>query len=394
MPDKGAAMQLQYAINGIGIYVAESGDAAWNASVADSLQKELDISLREVDERKVEQKLLIKPYSLLSSNPVRQGFVTPHHSVYDDGLLMSFSHRVAFKLKKDCLSLWVDRDRWPDFQFVLQLLFAQRDMLFVHSAGITINDKGVVLPAACGVGKTSFVSEAAKIEGVKILGDDFVLLDSSGNVYPYPRPFGLRYYHRKSFPAYFSSHSVKYRVELSLRERVIERIKYILRNLPGTFFPSFATGNRIEPNIWNRNIDRLSRMLCMPDRIYDDKQISPSLLFEKGVIADRAVPLERVYVTRCRRGIKEIRCTPTHDIEGIVNFCTGVLFHETYESLRLTFNMLVVKEQSPSSYYKFFEDVIRQGISCGSSHYLVDVPEGMPAQELSRGLIDLILNNE
>jgi len=387
-------MQLRYVINGIGIYVAESGDAAWQESVTNSLQKELDISLRDVDERKVEQKLLIKPYSLLNNNPVCQGFVTPHHSVYDDGLLMSFSHRVAFKVEKNNLTLWVDRDRWPDFQFVLQLLFAQRNMLFVHSAGIVINGKGVVLPAACGVGKTSFASEAAKIEGVKILGDDFVLLDSKGNVYPYPRPFGLRAYHKKFFPEYFASNDVKYRVELSLRERIIERAKYILRKLPGTFLPEYATNDRIKSSLWNRSIDRLSRALRMPDQIYDDKQVSPSLLFDGGKIADKEVPLDRVYVLRWCRGIKGVRCTGTRDIEGIVNFCTGVFFHETYESLRMTFNMLAAKEESPSAYYKFFEDRLQEGLAQGSEHYLVDVPEEMPAQELARELVDLILAHE
>jgi len=396
--DEGTIMQLQYIINGIGIYVEESDNEEWNALVTDSLQKELDIALSEVDEGEVEQKLLIKPYSLLSSDPVRQGFVTPHHSVYDNGLFINFALKIAFKVEGSHMTLWINRDHWPDFQFILQLLFAQRNMVFVHSAGITINSKGILLPAFCGTGKTSFVSEAAKVEGVRVLGDDFVLLDEKGNLYPFPRPFGLRAYHKNFFPEYFRNNKVKYVEELNLWERGMGRIKYILQNLPGTFFPEYFGSNKVKykvgSNLWKRSIERLQHILHIPTEIYDDKLVSPSLLFEKSKIADEKVPLDRVYVLRGYRGIKDIRCTRTQNIDGIVNFCTGVLFHETYESLRMTFNILAVKGESPSAYYKFFEDVIRDCLTRSNNNYLIDIPEKMPAAELAKELINLILAHE
>lgn len=391
-------MQLQYIINRVGIYVEESDNAAWNASVASRLQRELDISLGKVGEKEVKQKLLIKPYSLLSDDSIRQGFVTPEHSVYDNGLLTEFSLRVAFKVEKDCLTLWVDKDHWPDFQYILQMLFAQRNMVFVHAAGIAINNKGVVLPTFCGTGKTSFVSEAAKIEGVRVLGDDFVLLDDNGNLYPFPRPFGLRAYHKTFFPEYFRENKVKYTVELNLWERVMRRLKHIVQNLPGTFFPEYFPRNKVTyragTSLWQRSLERLQNLLHIPTDIYESKMVSPSLLFDKGKIADKEVPLERVYIVRWYRGIKDIRCTETQDMEGMVNFCTAVLFHETYESLRMNFNLLAIKEESPSAYYKFFEDVIRAGLSRSSHNYLVDVPEGMPATKFAKEMIDLIIANE
>jgi len=391
--------RLRYVINGIGIYVAEGSDAIWNAVITARLQDELDISLTELSEETVEQKLLIKPYSIFKDTPVTQGFVTPHHSVYDNGLLMYFSSlKMALKLEKDTLTLWIDKDFWPDFQYILQLLFARRNMVFVHAAGIIIDSKGILLPSFCGVGKTTFISEVVKIKRVQILGDDFILLDNTGNLHPYPRPLGLRYYHKSSFPEYYRTHNIKYRAEFNLWDRGIESIKYIHGGLLHTFFPRYHGGRakyNLQLNQSSGSIYRLKQLLHTPGTITDDaKFVSLSLLMGKERIADKKAPLDSIYVLRWYRGIKDVKVTRTQDVNMVVNYCTGILFHEIYESLRINFNMLAVKGESPSAYYKSFEDVFQSTFRKSRNILLVDIPENMPAPALAKELVNLITTHE
>ena len=201
-------MQLKYVVNGIGVYIDESDNESWNALIADWLQKELDSSLCDAGEERVEQKLLIKPYSLLNNGTLCQGFVTPNYSVYENGLFLSLELKMAVKAEKGFLTIWIDEEYLNDvidafvLPFFLQLLFAERNMTFVHAVGIVVDGKGILLPALPGMHKTAFISAAMKVEGIKMLGDELVLIDKDGYLYPYPGHCWLTIEHKPFFPEY------------------------------------------------------------------------------------------------------------------------------------------------------------------------------------------------
>ncbi|MFJ4296673.1 hypothetical protein [Curtobacterium sp. NPDC089689] len=64
----------------------------------------------------------------------------------------------------------------------------QEDVLLLHAGGVASTDKGFLLPAYGGTGKTT-LSMSLMAAGYKLLGDDLLFVElRSGRVHPYPRP--------------------------------------------------------------------------------------------------------------------------------------------------------------------------------------------------------------
>lgn len=349
-------------VNGIGIYIEyDNNDKKWNKSIEEKLQRQLDGFQIEIDESKVKQKLIFKNYSLLDINSLRGGAVVPGSSIYKNGLFVELELKVAFKANKDNMIFWAHKDSWLSLPFILQFLLKQRNLTFVHAAGVTIENKGILLLGFGGIGKTALIPEVAKDERIKILGDDFVLLENKGYLHPYHRPFCLYPYHRNLFPEYFKKHKVRYK----------------------------------ELTLWNRGIRKLKSILKLPDNnTYGYKTVAPSQLFDKNKIVDKRVPIDRVYLLRRYKGLKNIKCSKIYEIDRVVNFCTGVMFHDWYSLAKMTFNRLAQREESVSEYYKFFEDNIRKCISRATNIYVVDIPENMGAIEVAKELSSIILKKE
>ena len=74
---------------------------------------------------------------------------------------------------------------------VMYLKLLNKNVLFMHAAGVSGKSEGFLFPAHGGTGKTTF-SIALLNNGFRLLGDDllFVALDE-GIVYPYPRPMHI-----------------------------------------------------------------------------------------------------------------------------------------------------------------------------------------------------------
>lgn len=67
----------------------------------------------------------------------------------------------------------------------------QRGVLFMHAAGVTYQDGAYLFPAFGGTGKTTLTLGLLG-EGMEVLGDDLVLVDThTGTVRPYLRPLHL-----------------------------------------------------------------------------------------------------------------------------------------------------------------------------------------------------------
>lgn len=363
-------MKLRYVINGIGIYVEDSNSAIWNTLVASWLQRELDISLAEVDENQVKQKIHIKPYSLLNKNTVCQGFVTPNYSIYSNGLYLNLELKIAVKVERDYLVYWLSKEFLSDvlyasftFPFFLQLLFIQRNMVFVHSVGIVVDGKGILLPAFPGMNKTSFVSKALRAKNVKMLGDEYSLIDKDGYLHPYPQHFFLTTEHRPFFPEYFENHNVTFPSEFNLGQRILRRFRYILSNLN----------------------------IISVDKEHYYILVTPSLLFSKTKIADKKVPIDSVYVLRSWRGIREMRVIGTENIDKIADFCVSATAYEMDVMQRLNFNVLAQSMESLSEHYGLFENIVREGLEKSSGKYLVDIPETWDAPKVAEELFNLVV---
>lgn len=351
-------MQLKYMVNGVAIYV-EYSNKKWNSSIEKKLKRQMDGFQLELDETKIKQRLIFKDYSHLDLESLKGGCIAPESSIYKEELFVDLDLKAAFKVEKDKMTFWVHKGSWLSLPFILQFLFKQRNLIFVHGAGITIENRGILLPAFAGIGKTPFIAEAVKDERVKILGDDLILLDAEGYLHPYRRPFCLQPYHKALFSEYFKNNKVKYK----------------------------------KPTLWNKGIRKIKNIFNIPDRsVIGAKTVALHLLFDKNKLVEEKVPIDKIYLLRTYKGLDSIQYSQTEDINKVINFCVNVLFHEWECLAKMTFNLLSQREESISAYYEFFEKNIRKCITKSKEIYLVDIPEGMGAQEVARELAKIILS--
>jgi hypothetical protein len=75
----------------------------------------------------------------------------------------------------------------------LQLFVAQhsREFVFVHAGVVGVRGKALLLPGTSGAGKTTLVQALLKA-GATYYSDEYALLDSRGQVHPYPRALSVR----------------------------------------------------------------------------------------------------------------------------------------------------------------------------------------------------------
>jgi len=81
-----------------------------------------------------------------------------------------------------------------------QLLLVPQGVSLVHAAGISLNGRGIIFPAAGGVGKTTLVSQLKDLPGFSFFGDDFVMMDRSGVMLAYPSDLSVYPYHLEIMP--------------------------------------------------------------------------------------------------------------------------------------------------------------------------------------------------
>jgi hypothetical protein len=84
-------------------------------------------------------------------------------------------------------------------EYLLRTLAPLRGLAYLHAAGITYQDKVIILPAWGGAGKTTCLLQMLS-RGAALLGDDFVILNKQGWAYPYPKPIYILHYNLDQFP--------------------------------------------------------------------------------------------------------------------------------------------------------------------------------------------------
>lgn len=89
----------------------------------------------------------------------------------------------------------------------IQILLLNKGIYFVHSAGIVNkNQEAVLLTGAGGVGKTASINGFIENHGYRLLGDDIIALQSSGECLPFPRSFVIKEYHKNVYPGIFKDY--------------------------------------------------------------------------------------------------------------------------------------------------------------------------------------------
>jgi hypothetical protein len=241
----------------------------------------------------------------------------------------------------------------------LQILLLERGIAFVHGAAISINGKGILLPAFGGIGKTAFIAEAAKVDSVKILGDDLLLLDKKSYIYPYLRPFCLYRYHDKLFPQFFDEHKNIIK-SLSIYNRIKRKTKYIL------------------------NIN--------DNTVYNYISVPPYRLFEKEKLENNKIPICCIFILKRIKGLSYIKRSECISAKAGADFCIAVLAHEFYEFINILLNYFGLAGKGLENYVQKFMKIYLEAFRNKFIQY-IEIPEHMPISDIALQLKDIVLSN-
>lgn len=141
-----------------------------------------------------------------------------------DDVVIFFKSHVVDKVYMNAIGVFLQAQV---LEPVMYLKLLERNILFMHAAGVATAEDGYLFPAYGGTGKTT-LSIALLAHGYKLLGDDLLFVDvSNRRVHAYPRPLHLFTYNIKNLhgarvpPKYqaaiYIKNAIRYILEKALR---------------------------------------------------------------------------------------------------------------------------------------------------------------------------------
>lgn len=116
------------------------------------------------------------------------------------------------------LKRWATKERWETLlKAVLSIKLLEKGYTLVHSGGLSVEEKGLLITGMQNSGKTSTVLSLLDGDNFKFMGDDMIILSSKGKVYSYPMKVRIS-------PKTLTGNAISYRETLKdklLKNRVL-----------------------------------------------------------------------------------------------------------------------------------------------------------------------------
>ena len=186
------------------------------------------------------------------------------------------------------------RDLVPYIGPIMQWLMMQKNHCFVHSAAVSVNGEGILLPGWGGTGKTSAIICLLKeIRGAGFLSDDYTILSAEGHLLAYPKAFFIYPYHRDLFGHLFKAkHKPLVPAALS---GILEHIRTVVRPICMAFPRLENVARRLTPEHM-----QVPARVALPDADFSDKAPLKVVLFVERYSGDRIL-LEEMSLSEAKR---------------------------------------------------------------------------------------------
>jgi hypothetical protein len=255
-----------------------------------------------------------------------------------------------------------------NFYALFQDLLLRRGASLVHGCSLSYGgERGVLLFARGGVGKSSIAFGIYERDGVRLLGDDITLVRSGGELLAFPTPFAIYPYHHPLLPS-----AVK---ETLSGRRNAQRVAAIVDSVPfghrlGRFVRRrlIAGGSRSAREIRPGYVSIPSRELFPPER--------------------RAVRAHAEIVAFLSRGGEEL-AVRAMEVREAANAFTAVSYNELHldESLN-TYALASVIDLA--EHRRLAAEVATHFVSRAASLVRVSIPPATSAKVVQRFVLDLL----
>lgn len=337
-----------YKINDVNIYYLESSRRVWNRFIENAIDVQFDgFELSEGNEK---LNICIKDYNEIKDSDVDK-IVTGNYG-YKDGLFIDYRKRNGFRVNDGQLEYWHDLGFNFSLPYIIELYSLHFNKTFIHAAGITKENKAILFPAFGGIGKTLILTELAKRDDVKVLGDDLVLIGNDGKVESYPRPFCIYEYHKSVLS---SSYSALNRVRFlapGILWRIIKRLTLELK---------IRYGNKIS---FNNYITYKGGYAT----------VSPFVLFGSDKVECKPVQVEKIVILERSSSATTISLNKIEDRSAASSFAANVTIHEWSDGLKSLLAYYALTGVSISDYCSKVERIINDCFLKADECYILTIP--------------------
>jgi|GEM_PF-5259953 len=285
-----------------------------------------------------------------------------HHQLHD--LRLKVLYDFSYKHK---LHIWTT-GKDLSLPFIMQLALMRIGATLVHAAAISVNNAGILLPAFGGIGKTSLMAALMQQRqtDIKLLGDDIVILEEDGTLWPYPRPFCIYPYHRSLFPSYFKKNRWPQTTSWKLSYKIARE---------------FLRAARLE--------EHLTRYLTDAPFI----TIPPANLFGEQALAKKSVPLTHVIQMEKVAGLEHAKVqalTPDH----AATFMNNVMFRELRDTMHLLFALATAHKIPLAQKLSQTQTVLTHALATIPLHALthLQIPEHTTQEAFLKHVIPYIMH--
>lgn len=301
--------------------------------------------------------VVIRPYSSFKKSSTGESV---DDWIFSGNFAIRPSRKLAFDINSESISLFSDRLELP-INLLVQLALLKVNCTFVHSAGIQFKGKGILLPAAPGVGKTTTIAVLLR-NSCKMLGDDLCIL-GEGKLWAYPQSLSIYPYHAEVLP----------RLQFRVRSK-LNMIRY-LNNLASHLF----TGK----NIFSRGLRFISSFVvpqCLsinPEEVFGSTSLVQKVELSAIVNLRRDMNYEEIYLESSR----------TQILQGAVK----ILWHEWHSNFHelLLVDALLYGPNWIEGLIHETEKVVLESTK-NVNHFSLTIPSSWSASDLSkneRGLL-------
>lgn len=336
------------------IEVVYHGRTTWEKHIEIILKNQIS-NIYHSESKNIHHRVEVREYNITLFNR-KNAETIPNIGFMSDGVYCDYRKEVAFKYSSGNLTLWLGGRTSVSFPALFQEFYRITGKYFLHGAGIVNGDRSIILTGSGGIGKTSFIASAMKRKGVKLLGDDLIILDEHGYSYPYLRPFCMYPYHKKLFNDLFMRVRPKYMSNHPLIKRLQSRAnRYFNSRLYNSFYPA-----------------------------------SPSDIYPKDQLCTSSSKISDIYFVRRVIGIEEVSVTKKTNPDNLALKCASIMDYEFREVQRILLPYRILTGINNHEQEVERNRVFRSAFTKSQVH-LVSVPYDMGAAATSEMLDKVIL---
>jgi hypothetical protein len=354
-------------VGNVDVYLQEDASAHWTSAVEYFLTLQ---GSNLAGQHQLRSGVSLRLHSLESSpQAARQ---TPGLDPNPSGTARIFSYppfELAVKPAEGGLDIWCGPKRkFFSLPFMAHLAALASGGTLIHSAGLEVDGRAILVAGFGGVGKTAFVAKGLAAPGVKLLGDDLLAVDDSGLINGYLRPFAIYPYHQPLFDLTGLVSPFAFNPLTSLPMKALYRMGNYL-------------GQKFDWKYW-----RLPTKMVQAGYL----RIPPQELFSMDKMALGPVPLKAVYILSRSDAIDKLEVREIAP-NSAANFMAAVMFHELHRFARPLIAWQIFRGQSMSEYFAQIENTLEAMLSQADGVYSVRLPLDMAIETVGEQMAHIAL---